>query len=149
MSVIQSIYAGGQTELVDNTAKLQLADVNISGAQQVGKIWWVNENSVMTISTIINNRVEVSGAELVIPFGDTVMSTPIEEIVDGKAVKTLRFQSAITTDETGIVRMQLPLKLPTGNYLISPGRINRGLEEIGAPFRFEFDPIDIDSLVVV
>lgn len=154
MSVIKSIYADSTPSPDVATAiTLQLTEVSISGAQQVGSIWWVNENAVMTIAAVINNTVTTQGdegpEEYVIPFADTVMSTPIEEIVDGKAVKTLRFQASIATDESGVVRMELPLKLPTGNYLISPARINRGLEEIGAPFRFDFEPIDIDSLVVV
>jgi hypothetical protein len=130
--------------------KLKLKDVSVTGAQLVGKIYWVTEGQVFTISAVIDNKTPGEDGELIaIPFGDVNMSTPVEEIVDGKAVKTLRFQSQIRTDEAGIVQMKLPLKLPSGNYFISQERINRGLEEIAAPFRFAFDSIDIDSQVVV
>jgi hypothetical protein len=130
--------------------ELPLLDVSIVGARLVNKIYWVDEGAVFTVHAVIQNRIE-NGDEpaLEIPFGDTSLSTPVEEIVDGKAVKTLRFESQITTDAEGVVKMQLPMKLPSGNYLISPERINRGLAEIGAPFRFKFDAVDIDSMVVV
>lgn len=130
--------------------KLKLKDVAVAGAQLVGKIYWVNEGQVFTVSAVIDNKIPGEDGELIaIPFGDVNMSTPVEEIVDGKAVKTLRFSAQIKTGEDGTVTMQLPMKLSSGNYLISPERINRGLEEINAPFRFQFDAIDIDSLVVV
>lgn len=149
MSVIKSVYADGGIPQ-QNYAVLPLTDVVVTGANLVGQIYWVKESAVFSISAVIDNKIPGEDGELVaIPFGNTVMSTPVEEIVDGKAVKTLRFESQITTDEAGIVHMQLPLKLPSGNYLISPERINRGLEEIGAPFRFAFAPVDIDSQVVV
>jgi hypothetical protein len=72
----------------------------------------------------------------------------VELIVGGVVKEDLRFQANITEGALGVNTLTLPLYFKnSGNYQISAERLNKGLDEIGAPFHVKFDKIDIDVIV--
>lgn len=121
-----------------------LADVKINNSTYSPGIYKVTEQAVFEITAEMHPSVH----ELVIPTGEMV--TIVEKMLRGKPVDELRFDAQITAaDGENPAKLSVRMKLPTGNYLISAGRLNEGLKTIGAPFRLAFDPVDIDSVVAV
>ena len=152
MSVIKAIV----DEPVIDYPVINLLDVQIQGATKQGNIWWVDADKEMVIDARMQNIIEIPGQQpYVVPFPNTEMSCPVIKMVLGVPVDAPRFKARIynvpaaTTDLPSIVMMQLKLTFPTGNYLLSPEYLNRSLAEIKAPFRLNFEPVDIDSIVVV
>lgn len=155
MSVIQ---VSGFAPAEQNYPVIKLEDVQITGVdvKKVGNIWWVKENIPFVITARMNNVIQSpSGQTLVIPFPDTVMSCPVMKMLGDQPVGNPRGEARIfnvpgaTPSHPSIVMLELPLKLPAGNYLLSPKYLNTSLERIAALFRLDFEPVDIDSIMVV
>jgi hypothetical protein len=155
MSVIQVV---GFDPVAQNYPVIKLEDVQITGAnvRKVGNIWWVKELEPFLIRARMNNVVQVPGEPpLVIPFPDTEMSCPVMKMLNEQPIGNPRGEARIynvpgaTPSNPSIVMMELPLKLPAGNYLLSPEYLNPSLAKINAQFRLSFEPVDIDSIMVV
>lgn len=155
MSVIQVV---GFVPASQNYPVIKLEDVQITGdgVKKVGNIWWVKELVPFLIRARMNNVIQApNGQTLVIPFPDTVMSCPVMKMLNDQPVGNPRGEARIynvpgaTPSDPSIVMLELPLKLPAGNYLLSPKYLNPSLERIAAQFRLDFEPVDIDSIMAV
>jgi hypothetical protein len=154
MSVIQV----GVIPITQSHPVIPLKNVQITGpkVKKVGNVWWVDEHTEMIITGQMDNVIHVpGGTDLVIPFPDTVMSCPIMKMLNGKPVDNPRTKvrifnvPALTPQAPSLVMIEMKLKLPAGDYLLSPEYLNRSLEEIDEQFRLSFDPVSIDSQMVV
>lgn len=155
MSVIN---AAGIAPASESYPVIPLWNVQITGpkVQKSSNIWWVDENTEMLITAQMGNVVKVlDGPDLVFPFPDTVMSCPIMKMLNGKPVDNPRTKVRIfnvpgpTPSSPSIVMIEMKMKLPAGDYLLSPEYLNPSLERVGESFRLSFEPVSIDSQMVV
>lgn len=115
-------------------AVVTLTNVNVTGEHVVlgsGDIWWLPKNSAFTLT---------ANAQL----PDAEMMIIVERVISGGVViDDLRIKANI---ENGVITVN-GLFAMSGNYQITAGRLNAGLETIGAPFRLAFDKVEFDAHV--
>lgn len=125
---------------------ISVANVQFSGAELVDGIYCKTEGATATITA---DMIPPSD-ELVVPAGS--MRVIVEKQVRGQTVSEQPFTATIFA-ATGEIpaRLSLPIKLSAGFYKITPERLNIGLAnpKINAPYRLQFEEIDIDCLGAV
>lgn len=118
---------------------IDITNISISNATLGGNIWSVDTKAVATLT-----------AKMQIP--ENQFTAIVEKVVNDQVTEDLRFRATITAlpaDPDGNL-LTMPLYFETsGNYVIRPERLNKGLESIGAPFRVNFPLVDIDALVAI
>lgn len=112
--------------------------VNGFESQPVGDIFWLNQGDPFRIE-----------ADLSMPTGfeslNSNMVIMAERVIDGSTVvDDERFMASIANSQL-VVEGSAGFEV-SGNYFISPDRLNRGLERISAPFRVSFSPIEFDVI---
>ncbi len=152
MSIVQTDI---QHQVAPALPVIAVVDREITGAERQGSIYWVPENHVMSIRARLKNIILLpTGEEQEIPFPNSVMMCPVPEVVGQEIKKPLYFKANIVNTPGSVspiptdVWLEMDLKLPTGNYLLSPTFINASLAVAGHRFCLDFDPVDIVSYVV-
>jgi len=116
---------------VTPTPILPLTNINIANAVLHGSIYWIAENTAMTIT-----------GDVALPDGDVMVMA--ERVVDAShVVDDARFIANIAN---GVMTMNVKF-VSTGNYKFSADRLNRGLDRIGAGVHLSFDDIEFDVYV--
>lgn len=117
--------------------KLVLPINNIDlNAPKNGNIWKVGTKTVVTLT-----------ASTLIPAGN--FTAIVERVVRGSVVADFRFDANIVAGES-LNQLVMPLYFEeSGNYQITPERLNQGLDEIGLPFHVAFTKVDIDVIVSI
>lgn len=114
----------------------QILNISVSGHKRVRDgIYDLPENALVTITG------EIQMEDTVDP-----MVIMIEKLKDGVTPvdDSLRFEATINSSV-----FTLPIKLPTGNFLLSAERLNKGLDNLNKGFHVAFDSIEFDSIVSV
>ena len=113
-------------------AIIELTDVAVTSENAqlgAGNIWWLPQGEPFTLT-----------ANIALP--DTQMMIIIERVANGSTViDDMRVKASIAN---GVVTINAALA-HSGNYQITPERLNQGLETIGAPFRLMFDKVEFDA----
>ncbi|OHU87823.1 MULTISPECIES: hypothetical protein [Pseudoalteromonas] len=104
--------------------------VECGQAALVGNIWWLPKGERFIL------RANVS------ELADTQLMVMVERVINAEQpIDDIRFVAEIVD---GVFTMQGCFEL-SGNYLITPSRLNAGLERIGAPFRLAFSALEFDA----
>ena len=116
--------------------KLVMPITNIAlDTTKEGQIWIVPTKQVVALT-----------AKTLVPAGR--FRAIVEQVVSGQVKQDLRFQAEIVEGQDGANVLTLPLYFETsGNFQITAERLNRGLDEIEAPFHVSFPKVDIDVIV--
>lgn len=115
---------------------VEILNISVSGHKRVRDgIYDVSENSLITITG--NVQMEDADEPMVIMIEK--LKNGVTPVDDG-----LRFEATINSSV-----FTLPIKLPTGNFLLSAERLNKGLDNLNKGFHVAFDSIEFDSIVSV
>lgn len=116
-------------ESLNNKPKYLLKNLEVQGAQKQGDIFWATKGSVVTIT-----------GECDLPDDDIIVM--VEQVVDMSTV--VNDVRGIATIRDGVLSLSIVFDR-TGNWLLRPERLNRGLDRIGKPFNFIFNTLEFDS----
>jgi hypothetical protein len=130
MSTLE-ISGNGKADLA--TPFIPVTDVSLSAGSLVGEIYWIPVGTAWALT-----------AGVALPDGQ--MMVMVERVVDAtQAIDDIRFIASIANGQLTINGVFDK----SGNYVITPERINRGLARINAPFRLAFDKIEFDAYVEI
>lgn len=123
-----------------NTTTIEKLVLPINGiaidAPKNGNIWKVGTKTVVSLT-----------ANTLIPVGN--FTAIVERVVRGEVKADFRFDANVVVGE-GVNQLVMPLYFEdSGNYQITPERLNQGLDEIGLPFHVSFTKVDIDVIVSI
>lgn len=95
-----------------------------------GEIYWIKAGESFTFT-----------AEMQLPDSSLVLM--IEKVVQQTTVVNDHRVEVTIKNGVGTFTAALP---ESGNWIITPERVNSGLEQIGAPFRVAFERVEFDAI---
>lgn len=139
-------FNDGQYQASPERRIVSIKNVQFTGAELADGIYCKREGT----TAIITADMISPSDDLTVPAGH--MRVIVEKQVRGQTVEEMPFTATITAaDGETPARLSLPIKLSAGFYKITPERLNIGLAnpKINAPYRLQFDAIDIDCVGAV